>query len=675
MQFVHPSFLWALTALSIPIVIHLFQFRRYKKLVFSNVRLLKQLSTQNKSKQTIKDWLILLCRILLITSLVFAFAQPFIPIGLQSKQGGNKMVSIFVDNSFSMNAVGREGVLLEDAKAKARAIIQAFGNADKFQILTNNLTGAEQRFISKSDAIQAIDAIIPSTKSASCSQVYQKMQSGIANQNSNNNLVYFISDFQLSQHNLSQIKPDTNIAFNFIVTSAQTSQNISIDSVYLESPIVKTNQTTKIAIKITNHGKEQVNAVVVTLKLNQVQKGLLNLSLNGGEQIIKTFDITLNNNNNWVLGEVAITDYPITYDDNLYFTIKPNAANNILLITDEKNHFIETVYANDNQYKLTQNSFGNINYQNLNNYSLIILNEAQTISSGLQTQLNKYLDEGGSLLVIPNKNQPSSINPFLASLKLPQFGNLNSQSKKVNTINIKHPLFSGVYKTISKNADLPIVKKYFPLQSSVNTNGIAVANLNNDDVLLWESRIKKGSALVLAMPVNEEYTNLPMHSLFVPMMLNAALAQKQHTALYYTLGKHSQVNIISTKQLVDKLITIANQHDEFTTEWYAKNGQMMCDADAIKIAGWYNINEKKSGQLISTIAFNNSRTESALDFANETQIEKQTSTLVKSSINSAKANILGYEIAASLSGKILWRWFVLAALIFILAEVLLLKLK
>lgn len=675
MEFVYPSFLWALTALSIPIIIHLFQFRRYKKLVFSNVRLLKQLSTQNKSKQTIKDWLILLCRILLLACLVFAFAQPFIPIGLQSRQGGSKMVSLFVDNSFSMNAVGREGILLEDAKAKARAIVNAFGNADKFQVLTNNLNGAEQRFISKTDAIQAIDAISSSTKSASSEQVYQKMQSAFANQNSNNNFVYFISDFQLSQHNLSQIKPDTNIAFNFIVTSPQATQNISIDSVFLESPIVKANQTTKIVVKITNHAQEQANAVVVTLKLNQVQKGLLNLSLNGGEQIIKTFDVTLGDNNSWILGEVSITDYPITYDDNLYFTIRPNAANNILLISDEKNRFIETVYANDNQYKLTQNTYGNINYQALNNYSLVILNEAQTTSSGLQTQLNKYVEEGGSLLIIPNKTQPNSLNSFLASFKLPQFGSLNNQSKKVGSINTKHQLFSGVYKTISKNADLPVIKKYFQLQSNVNTNGVAVANLNNDDVLLWESRIKKGSALVLSIPINEEFSNLPMHSLFVPLMLNAALAQKQHTALYYTLGKHSRINIVSTQTQVDKLITIANQKDEFTTEWYTKNGQMMCDADAIKTAGWYNINEKKSVQLISAIAFNNSRTESALNFADETQIEKQTALLTKTNINEAKANVLGHQIAASLSGKVLWRWFVIAALCFILCEVLLLKLK
>ncbi|MEP6647066.1 MAG: BatA domain-containing protein, partial [Saprospiraceae bacterium] len=34
MQFLYPSFLWALTALSIPIILHLFYFRRYKKVYF-----------------------------------------------------------------------------------------------------------------------------------------------------------------------------------------------------------------------------------------------------------------------------------------------------------------------------------------------------------------------------------------------------------------------------------------------------------------------------------------------------------------------------------------------------------------------------------------------------------------------------------------------------------------
>ncbi|MCX6185937.1 MAG: BatA domain-containing protein, partial [Bacteroidetes bacterium] len=79
MQFVYPGFLFALFAISIPIIIHLFNFRRYKKIVFSDIRFLKQVIEKNQKQQNIKNWLVLLCRILAISFLVIAFAQPYLP--------------------------------------------------------------------------------------------------------------------------------------------------------------------------------------------------------------------------------------------------------------------------------------------------------------------------------------------------------------------------------------------------------------------------------------------------------------------------------------------------------------------------------------------------------------------------------------------------------------------
>jgi hypothetical protein len=41
MQFKYPEILWGLLLLLIPILIHLFQLRRFKKTLFTNVKFLK----------------------------------------------------------------------------------------------------------------------------------------------------------------------------------------------------------------------------------------------------------------------------------------------------------------------------------------------------------------------------------------------------------------------------------------------------------------------------------------------------------------------------------------------------------------------------------------------------------------------------------------------------------
>src|ERR1700722_15531164 len=102
MNFLFPSFLYALSAISIPIIIHLFNFRRYKKLYFSNVRFLKEVVQESHSKSKLRQLLVLICRCLVIAFLVFAFAQPFIPVKQGVTASGAKAISIFIDNSFSM---------------------------------------------------------------------------------------------------------------------------------------------------------------------------------------------------------------------------------------------------------------------------------------------------------------------------------------------------------------------------------------------------------------------------------------------------------------------------------------------------------------------------------------------------------------------------------------------
>ena len=133
MQFLFPAFLWALLALSIPIIIHLFYFRRFKKVYFTNVKYLKEIKEETSNRNKLKNLLILISRCLAVACLVFAFAQPFIPKGTGIKSGLN-YVSVFVDNSFSMSANKSEIPLIDIAKDKARSVVSSYGDEDRFQI-------------------------------------------------------------------------------------------------------------------------------------------------------------------------------------------------------------------------------------------------------------------------------------------------------------------------------------------------------------------------------------------------------------------------------------------------------------------------------------------------------------------------------------------------------------
>ncbi|HSJ12255.1 MAG TPA: BatA domain-containing protein, partial [Gillisia sp.] len=66
MQFIHPEVLFALFLLIIPVIVHLFQLRKFRKESFTNVKFLKKLSRQTRKSSQLKKWLVLATRLLLL---------------------------------------------------------------------------------------------------------------------------------------------------------------------------------------------------------------------------------------------------------------------------------------------------------------------------------------------------------------------------------------------------------------------------------------------------------------------------------------------------------------------------------------------------------------------------------------------------------------------------------
>src|SRR5688572_10062770 len=102
MTFLYPSFLWALAALSIPVLIHLFNFRKTTRIYFSNTRFLKLVKEVTTAKRRLKHYLILASRLLFLFFLILAFAQPLIPA--REQMANNRSILLYVDNSQSMSA-------------------------------------------------------------------------------------------------------------------------------------------------------------------------------------------------------------------------------------------------------------------------------------------------------------------------------------------------------------------------------------------------------------------------------------------------------------------------------------------------------------------------------------------------------------------------------------------
>lgn len=135
MQFKYPEVLYALFLLLIPILVHLFQLRRFEKTAFTNVKFLQNVILQTRKSSQLKKWLILCTRLLALAALVFAFAQPY--FANRDIVKTEKETVIYLDNSFSMETKGEKGALLKRA---VQELLNTVPENEEISIFTNTET-------------------------------------------------------------------------------------------------------------------------------------------------------------------------------------------------------------------------------------------------------------------------------------------------------------------------------------------------------------------------------------------------------------------------------------------------------------------------------------------------------------------------------------------------------
>ena len=187
MQFKHPEILFALFLLIIPIIVHLFQLRRFKKVFFTNVKFLKEVELQTRKSSRLKKLLILFTRLLLFAALIFSFAQPYVS---SSKVNKPETTYIYLDNSFSMQAKGKDGELFKRA---VQDIINSVSTIQSVHLYTNNEVFHNLSAKNIKNTLLSIDY---HPIKMDMQSILLKIKSNIRDKKKSNN-IFLISDFQL----------------------------------------------------------------------------------------------------------------------------------------------------------------------------------------------------------------------------------------------------------------------------------------------------------------------------------------------------------------------------------------------------------------------------------------------------------------------------------------------
>ncbi len=666
-HFVYPAFLFALFTLAIPVVIHLFNFRRYQKVYFSNVQFLKEVHEEQASGRKLKEWLILAARLFALTFLIFAFVKPFIPGNAAVATGQQQVVSIFVDNSYSMQALSREGTLLDEAKTRAKEIAGNYDINTRFQVFTQDFEGRHQRFLSKDEFDDAVDAIKISAQSRKLQAIINREQGLLQSQRAAG-AVYIISDFQRNMGR-SKLLADSGLSINLIQLKANVLPNIAADSVWLLSAVHRPGESEKLVIRLHNYADEKAVNVPVKLLINGAQKALGSYNFSAGAIITDTLSFS-GLEAGWQRAELQLQDNPVTFDNQFYFSFYVQEQMPVLLISGNKpNEYLTAVFNSDPFFKITQTTDGHVNYNGLPEYPLIVVSNVKAISGGLVQQLTAFVQKGGSLAIFPGADADlASYRALLQPMNAAYPEKLIKEDVKVNLINTKAQVYSNTFESMPNNPDLPLVKSYYQLSSG--TPAELLMTLANGRPFWEQFKYKQGKGYLSAVPLDDAFSSLPRHALFVITMLRIALLSAHNQQLYYTLGKGESVEAAPANLGPGGVLTLTQGSEKIIPDVRRENGStLLYLADQLQRPGSYQL--LKQDSIVQWLSFNNNRSESDLHYLSKAALQQILP--AKGRVLEADNTPLKSFLNASNFGLQLWKLCILLALVFLLAEILLVR--
>ncbi len=634
MHFKQPEILYFLLLLIVPILVHLFQLRRFKKEYFTNVRFLKALSIQTRKSSKIKKWLLLACRLLVLIFIILAFAQPFFE-SKDSKNASNELY-IILDNSFSMQAKGKKGELLKRA---VQELLEETPEKMNFSLLTNSENYWNTDIKSIRSALQNLKY------SATPFQVDPVMAKLKAHKSAFKKEIIVITDAVGLDYKQLRNSDATDSPI-FIIPKAEQKNNVAIDSVFIHKTL---ENFYEISVQLSGYG-DDFNPIPISL-------------YNANKLIAKT-TVTLDTKKksiNFTIpkqafhGYVSIVDNGLPYDNSLYFSISKIKKINIISIGElGKSNFLSRIYTSD-EFNFSNYTLSALDYSKLEKQDVVVLNELDEIPQALSTTLKSFVEKGGNLIVIPSAiSSITNLNSFVSNFGKLTIKSLENREKLITKINFNHPIFNSVFENKVTNFQYPKTKNSFVLSSA----SPAALSYEDQSVFLTSIANSVAAVAVFAAPINIENSNFQQSPLIVPTFYKMAMNNQNNGVNALIIGDNKP-HLTEASLNKEAILTVKGLAEQFIPIQQIFNTKVkMTFNDYPEQAGNFSIYNKK--EWIENISFNYNRTESDLASANENRLsDYKTAESIKSFFDTLQTDRTDNQI---------WKWFVIFALLFLITE-------
>jgi uncharacterized membrane protein len=682
MIFLNPAILFGLLAASIPVIIHLFNLRKLKKIEFSTLTFLKELQKNKIRKIKLKQWVLLALRVLIILFVVMAFARP----ALQSIQIGGttsaaKTTAVFIlDDTFSNSVVDQKGSYFNQAKEIIKQVLSQLQEGDEVGlILVSDKKNKNKLTSNLSEFIKNIDQIDLSFASGDLNSAITKASQSVSESKNFNKEIYVLSDFQknkITKENqitdLSELLNESIRLYSFDLSDKDVF-NLSVDELKINNQIFEKDKPVSFSITISNNSKQDVNSAVVSLFMNEERAAQKSFDINAGQLIIVEIEATPKTTGFIdVVAEIETDE--IEYDNKRFASLFIPDKTLVGLFSENPNDlaFVDLALqtAGEGKYEIGQKNVNQFTSQQLNKYQTIIVS-TNSIASGIE-QLKNFIQNGGGVILFPSSNPDAvRLNQLFSLLGLrisaSFVGKVSANDLKIkfDKTDFNHPVFQNIFQNDDKKKyESPELNAYYKLSSSGNQ----IISLVDGSSFLTEIKIGKGKIFVFNSAPVLSWSDFPIKSIFAPLMNKsiAYLSSKERDENVFLSGEEVNVNLKNTTVPQIKIL-----RPDKTEEYINLNDNLGKDYLAYSntsISGNYKFYAGEN--QFEDISINTDPTESKTEYATESEFENYLEEIKFDGnyVSIDKESNITEKILQTRFGSELWRYFLLIAIILALIE-------
>lgn len=700
MTFLNPLMLWGLAAVSIPILIHIFNLKRTKKIEFSTLMFLKEIQQSKYKKIKLKQLLILLCRIAFIIFLVLMFSKPY-DKGFLGTPGSNvkSSVLIILDNSISMQSRNSGGNELETGRKKIHELLDASDGSNEIFISSAsalNSPAAKLPFKDIGAVKDSLNSIKISAVSLKLDEILYYAEEILKSSSHTRKEIYIVTDAQSTFVNSENMirgffKEKENLSLNFILTGNRTAGNLSIDTINIVTKIFETNRPVKLKATITNHNNFNVINKSVTLNFGSHKEEKV-IDIAAGttaetEFIFKPGSYGFSSGNVELSGS-DIADDEIPGDNRRYFSFYIPRRVNLLIAgsAPPDAEYIRLVLkssaelspdsSNGTIFNITENYSGSIEGEDLDKFSSIVFVNKAKITGSEAAKIKEFIESGKGMVIFPGTNtDPASYNNELMKIMdLPYLGNKYSPQTKAlfDKIDTEHPVLEGIFKPgNNKNnfsIESPEIKTGFQLNGGSNSS--AVISATDGSIFMTEYFYGKGKIIMFSVPADMNSSDFPAKNIFSPLTVRSILYTADVNSIKPAIaGKDYFISLSSSITSGDTLFIINSQAPGSTIKLSDNTGLLNTGKFLVE-PGVYNITS--GNNVINSIPVNFIKSESDVKRASPDDIKKLMSEKYDLEINIIHSTEpVTATVIALRTGRDLWTYFLILAIISLIFEYLL----